>query len=84
MKDGRTAKARQPRDEEIDTSDIPALTRRQLKRARRVGRPLIGVEPRMGIHIRIDRGVLKKLKARAKREGIGYQSLINEILKKAI
>ncbi len=74
----------QPRDEEIDFSDIPELTPSQLKKARRVGRPLIGSAPRKDIHIRLDPEVLEKLKAKAKKKGVKYQSLINDILKKAV
>jgi uncharacterized protein (DUF4415 family) len=77
-------KRHQPKDEEIDFSDIPELTPTQLKKARRVGRPLIGSAPRKDIHIRLDPDVLDKLKAKAKKKGVKYQSLINEILKKAI
>ncbi|NJN99326.1 MAG: BrnA antitoxin family protein [Anaerolineales bacterium] len=47
-------------------------------------RPLIGSAPRKDIHIRLDREVLEKLKAKAKKKGVKYQSLINEILKKAV
>jgi len=78
------AKRLQPKNEDIDFSDIPELTPAQLKKARRVGRPLIGSAPRKDIHIRLDREVLEKLKAKAKKKGVKYQSLINEILKKAV
>lgn len=71
-------------DSEIDFSDIPALTPEQLKKMKRVGRPLLGPGPRKAIHIRLDPEVLEKLKIKAKKKGIPYQSLINEILKKAV
>ena len=77
-------KRRQLRDDEIDFSDIPEVTPAQLIKARRVGRPLMGSAPRRDIHIRLDSNVLEKLKAKAKKRGVKYQSLINEILKKAI
>lgn len=84
LKEKPISKKRQPRDEEIDFSDIPEITPSQLKKAKRVGRPLLGLSPRKDVHIRLDQEVLKKIKAKAKKEGIKYQSLINEILKKAI
>jgi uncharacterized protein (DUF4415 family) len=77
-------KRRQLKDDEIDFSDIPEVTPSQLMKARRVGRPLMGSAPRKDVHIRLDPNVLEKLKAKAKKKGIKYQSLINEILKKAI
>ena len=67
-------------DSKIDFSDIPALTDKQLKRTKRLGRPLIGDLPRQLIAIRVDSQVLDLLKQEAKDSGMGYQSLINEIL----
>ena len=76
--------SRRIKDSEIDYSDIPELTESDLKKFKRVGRPLVGDSPRQAISVRIETEVLAKLKARAKKKGIGYQSLINKILKKAI
>ena len=84
MKNNPMAKLPQLKDSEIDFSDIPPLTPEQLKKMKRVGRPLMGPAPRKAIHIRLDPDVLEKLKIKAKKKGIPYQSLINEILKKAI
>ena len=72
------------KDADIDFSDIPELTDEQLSKFKRRGRPVIGDGPRKAISIRIDENVLDKLKSKAKRTGVAYQSLINEILKKAI
>ena len=67
LKEKPMLKRRQLRDDEIDFSDIPEVTPAQLKKARRVGRPLIGSAPRKDIHIRVDPNVLEKLKAKAKK-----------------
>ena len=68
----------------IDYSDIPELSEDQLARMRRVGRPPIGRAARKPISVRLDPDVLARLKARAARRGIPYQSLINEILARAM
>jgi uncharacterized protein (DUF4415 family) len=75
---------RKVKDSEIDFSDIPELTTKQLAQFKRRGRPVIGESPRQAISIRIDERVLEKLKSKAKKTGVAYQSLINEILKKAV
>jgi len=75
---------RKVKDSEIDYSDIPQFSDGQLSKFKRRGRPVIGDSPRMAISIRIEENVLKKLKLKAKQSGIAYQSLINDILKKAI
>jgi uncharacterized protein (DUF4415 family) len=64
----------------IDFSDIPELSERQLARMRRVGRPPLGDEPRKLIAIRLDASVLGWLRRTAKKKGLPYQSLVNEIL----
>jgi uncharacterized protein (DUF4415 family) len=68
----------------IDYSDIPALSDVDLKKFKRVGRPLVGESPRQAVSVRIETEVLSKLKLKAHKEGIGYQSLINKILKRAV
>ncbi len=68
----------------IDFSDIPDSSRDQLKAMRRVGRPPLGVEPRQLIAIRVDAGVLDRFRKEAKRRGVGYQSLINDVLAKHV
>jgi uncharacterized protein (DUF4415 family) len=47
---------------------------------RRVRRPPIGEEARRLIAIRVDAIVLSKFRREARRRGIGYQTLINEVL----
>ena len=65
---------------QIDFSDIPDSSAEQLKAMRRVGRPLLGDEPRQLIAIRVDAGVLDQFRKEARRRRIGYQTLINEVL----
>ena len=71
----------------IDLSDIPEMTDAQLAAAvreraerRKSGRPLLGRERRQLIAFRIDVDLLNKLKVDAKRQGIGYQTHIHNIL----
>ena len=47
---------------------------------RRVGRPPIGDAPRQLIAIRLDPAVLEEFRKAARRRGVGYQTLINEVL----
>ena len=65
---------------QIDFSDIPDSSPPQLKAMRRVGRPLLGDEPRQLIAIRVDPGVLDQFRKEARRRRVGYQTLINEVL----
>ena len=65
-------------------SDIPDSSPAQLKTMRRVGRPPIGDEPRQLIAIRLDARVLDRFRKEAKRRGVGYQTLINEVLAKHV
>ena len=64
----------------IDYSDIPASTDEQLASMRRIGRPTLGDAPRRSIAIRLDTKVLEQFRKAAKRRGVGYQTLINEVL----
>jgi predicted DNA binding CopG/RHH family protein len=68
-------------DSSIDYSDIPAQTDEDLKQFVRLGRPLAEVVKQM-IAIRLDPTLLKKLKKEAAHQGIGYQTLIQQILAK--
>lgn len=70
------------RRRKIDFSDIPELSERQLSLMRRVGRPTLGDRPRKLIAIRLDPKVLDWVRETAAREGLQYQSLINDILAK--
>jgi uncharacterized protein (DUF4415 family) len=47
---------------------------------RRVGRPPIGATTRQLIAIRLDPDVLGRVRRKAKQQGVGYQTLINEVL----
>ena len=64
----------------IDFSDIPEASPAQLRAMRRVGRPPLGAKARRLIAIRIDPQVLGAVRREAKRRGLGYQSLINNLL----
>jgi len=66
----------------IDFSDIPEASPAQLRAMRRVGRPPMGAKARRLIAIRIDPQVLDAVRQEAKRRGLGYQSLINDVLAK--
>jgi uncharacterized protein (DUF4415 family) len=65
---------------QIDFSDIPDASAKQLKAMRRVGRPPLGDEPRQLIAIRVDAAVLDQFRKEARRRRVGYQTLINEVL----
>jgi uncharacterized protein (DUF4415 family) len=75
---GKNEKSMKPK--KIDFSDIPELSDEQLSSMRRVGRPTVGDEPRKLIAIRLDAKVLGWLRKTAKKKGLPYQSLVNEIL----
>jgi uncharacterized protein (DUF4415 family) len=68
----------------IDFSDIPEASSTQLQTMRRVGRPPLGPETRRLIAIRIDPRILGAVRREAKRRGMGYQSLINDLLAKHV
>lgn len=67
-------------DNQIDYSDIPGLSDEQLKSMRRVGRPPFGESPKLMIAIRLDPGLLEKIRELAGKSKKGYQTLIHEIL----
>lgn len=64
----------------IDYSDIVAASEEQLRTMRRVGRPPAGTAAKHLIAIRIDPDVLIRVRRRAKQAGVGYQTLINDVL----
>jgi uncharacterized protein (DUF4415 family) len=76
----RVAGSAQRTVRKINVSDISDSSPEQLKAMRRVGRPPLGAEPRQLIAIRIDPGVLDQFRKEARRRGVGYQTLINEVL----
>jgi hypothetical protein len=48
-----------------------------------VGRPPLGPLKARDIHLRIPPGILQRLRAKAEKLGIGYQTLIKQILSRA-
>jgi uncharacterized protein (DUF4415 family) len=64
----------------IDFSEIPEATARQLKGMRRVGRPPLGSAARQLIAIRVDMAVLDAFRREARTRGVGYQTLMNDVL----
>lgn len=67
----------------IDFSDIPELTSAQLKSARRVGRPKSGQAKQL-IAFRISPNLLAALRRLAEVRGKPYQTLLHELLEKAV
>ena len=73
-------------DSRLDLTDIPEATDEQLRRARRVGRP-VG-RPKSGhakqlIAIRIAPKLLEKLRRMAARQSRPYQTLVHDLLERA-
>jgi uncharacterized protein (DUF4415 family) len=69
-------------DRRIDFSDIPESTDAELRRAKRVGRPKTGRAKQL-IAIRLDPGLLSKLRAMARRRGKPDQTFLHELLDRA-
>ncbi len=69
-------------DSQIDFSDIPESTDKELQRARRVGRPRTGRAKQL-IAIRIDPRLLTQLRRLAAKQSKPYQTLIHELLEQA-
>ena len=78
----REKKGRPMPDKKIDFSDIPELSDKQLKQARRVGRPPTGRAKQL-IALRVSPGLLARLKRMAKQKKMPYQTLMHELLEKA-
>jgi len=79
----RTTKSARPiPDSRIDFSDIPESTDAELRRARRVGRPVTGNAKHL-IAIRIAPRLLAQLRKLAAKQSKPYQTLIHELLEKA-
>ena len=81
---GRAAGNERRTTRKIDFTDIPEASSVQLRAMRRVGRPPIGDAPRQLIAIRVDAGVLEQFRKAARRKGVGYQTLINDVLAKHV
>jgi predicted DNA binding CopG/RHH family protein len=69
-------------DSKLDLSDIPEATDDQLRRARRVGRPVTGYAKQL-IAIRIAPRLLAQLRRLAAKQSKPYQTLIHEMLEHA-
>jgi uncharacterized protein (DUF4415 family) len=79
----RPAKNAKPMpDSKLDLSDIPESTDAELRRARRVGRPVSGNAKQL-IAIRIAPQLLRQLRRMAARQSKPYQTLIHELLEKS-
>lgn len=70
-------------DSQINFSDIPEVTAEELSRAQRVGRPPTGKAKRL-IALRVDPKLLAKLRRLAARKDMPYQTLMHELLEKAL
>jgi predicted DNA binding CopG/RHH family protein len=69
-------------DSALNLSDIPEATDAQLRRARRVGRPVTGKAKQL-IAIRIAPRLLSQLRRLAAKQSKPYQTLIHELLERA-
>ena len=69
-------------DSRLDLSEIPESTDEELRRARRVGRPVSGNAKQL-IAIRIAPRLLYQLRRMAAKQSKPYQTLIHELLEKA-
>ena len=67
------------RDSRLDLADIPEATDEQLRRARRVGRPVTGNAKQL-IAIRIAPRLLAQLRRLAAKHSKPYQTFIHELL----
>ena len=70
-------------DSRLDLADIPEATDAQLRRARRVGRPVSGNAKQL-IAIRIAPRVLAQLRRLAAKRDKPYQTFIHELLERAV
>lgn len=70
-------------DSRIDFSDIPESTDKELQQAKRVGRPSTGNAKQL-IAIRLHPKLLASLRSMASRRSKPYQTLIHELLERAV
>ena len=77
----KTARRPTPRELSEARQAIERLTGKP--RPVRRGRPFLGPLKARDIHLRIPPWILQRLRAKADKRGIGYQTLINEILSRA-
>jgi uncharacterized protein (DUF4415 family) len=79
----KSAKSAKPMpDSKLDFSDTPESTSAELRRARRVGRPVSGKAKQL-IAIRIAPQLLRQLRRMAAKQSKPYQTLIHELLEKS-
>jgi predicted DNA binding CopG/RHH family protein len=78
----RAKSARHMPDRTLNLTDIPEATDEQLRRARRVGRPVTGNAKQL-IAIRIAPRLLSQLRRLAAKQSKPYQTLIHELLEHA-
>ena len=78
----RVKNAKHMPDSRLDLSDIAEATDEQLRRARRVGRPVTGNAKQL-IAIRIAPRLLAQLRRLAAKQAKPYQTLIHELLERA-
>jgi len=79
----RAKSAKHTPDSKINFDDISELNDEQLKGARRVGRPKSD-NPKQLIAIRLSPHLLFNLKKLAKRRKTPYQTLMHDLLEKAV
>jgi predicted DNA binding CopG/RHH family protein len=79
----RARSVRPTPDNRLDLSDIPEATDAQLRRARRVGRPVTGNAKQL-IAIRIAPRLLAQLRRLAAKQSKPYQTFIHELLERAV
>lgn len=70
-------------DSEIDFSDIPEFTAEELSRARPVGRPRLA-HPKKLMAVRLSPKLIHDLQKLAKKKRRPYQTLLHELLEKAV
>jgi len=78
----RAKNAKYMPDSKLKLADIPEATDEQLRRARRVGRPVTGNAKQL-IAIRIAPRLLVQLRRLAAKQSKPYQTLIHELLERA-
>lgn len=71
------------KDSEINFSDIPEFSKEELKRARPVGRPKLK-NPKRLMAIRFSPDLIYKLRKLAAKKRKPYQTLLHDLLKKAV
>jgi predicted DNA binding CopG/RHH family protein len=78
----RVKSVRHMRDSQLDLADIPEAMDEQLRRARRVGRPVTGNAKQL-IAMRIAPRLLAQLRRLATKQSKPYQTFIHELLERA-